>query len=300
MGFPVADFSRVFVNYSFEQVKVLDLNPAYQSPEILNRNPFLADSLLIGQGGTRTISKIVPSFSFNTVDHPIFPTTGRRLTASFDFAGPGGDTFFIKPTIEGVGFWRLTPRMSVGSRAQVQYIRPYGDTKQLPIFEKLIQGGEYSIRGYDIRSVGPRDINSGIVLGGNKSVLFNAEYILQIAGPVRLVMFYDAGQVRDIGEKFGMQEDILEVVPPPLPPLVDPLAFTGFVDPNAPDATTRSIGRQSAFKTSTGAEIRFFMPVLNVPFRLIFAYNPQRGGVLRNNLQPARKFTFRFAVGSTF
>ena len=300
MGFPVADFSRVFVNYSFEQVKVLDLNPAYQSPEILNRNPFLADSLLIGQGGTRTISKIVPSFSFNTVDNPIFPTTGRRLTASFDFAGPGGDTFFIKPTIEGVGFWRLTPRMSVGSRAQFQYIRPYGDTKQLPIFEKLIQGGEYSIRGYDIRSIGPRDINSGIVLGGNKSVLFNAEYILQVAGPVRLVMFYDAGQVRDIGQSFGMQEDILEVVPPTPPLLIDPLAFTGFVDPNAPDATTRSIGRQSAFKTSTGAEIRFFMPVLNVPFRLIFAYNPQRGGVLRNNLQPARKFTFRFAVGSTF
>ena len=35
-----------------------------------------------------------------------------------------------------------------------------------------------------------------------------------------------------------------------------------------------------AFKTSTGLELRFFMPVLNVPFRLIFAMNPQRDGVL--------------------
>ncbi len=300
MGFPVADFSRVFVNYSYEQVKVLDLNTAYTNPVLLARNPFLADSLLIGQGGTRTISKIVPSFSFNTVDNPIFPSTGRRLTASFDYAGPGGDTFFVKPTLEGVGFWRLTPRMSVGSRAQFQYIRPYGSTKQLPIFEKLIQGGEYSIRGYDIRSVGPRDINSGIVLGGNKSVLFNAEYLIQVAGPVRLVLFYDAGQVRDIGDKFGMKEDILEVVPPALPLLYDPTVFGGLIDPNAAGATTRSIGRQSAFKTSTGAEIRFFMPVLNVPFRLIFAYNPQRGGVLTNSLLPAKRFTFRFAVGSTF
>jgi hypothetical protein len=41
------------------------------------------------------------------------------------------------------------------------------------------------------------------VLGGNKSLLFNAEYMISIAGPVRLVLFYDAGQVRDIGEKFG-------------------------------------------------------------------------------------------------
>ena len=31
------------------------------------------------------------------------------------------------------------------------------------------------------------------------------------------------------------------------------------------------------------------MPVLNVPFRLIFATNPSRGGVLDNNLQPEKK-----------
>jgi hypothetical protein len=28
--------------------------------------------------------------------------------------------------------------------------------------------------------------------------------------------------------------------------------------------------------------------------------NPQRGNVLDNNLEPAKRFTFRFAVGSTF
>ena len=54
------------------------------------------------------------------------------------------------------------------------------------------------------------------------------------------------------------------------------------------------------FKTSTGAEIRFFMPVLNVPFRLIAAWNPQREGVFNNQFQPQKAFTFRFAVGSTF
>jgi hypothetical protein len=42
------------------------------------------------------------------------------------------------------------------------------------------------------------------------------------------------------------------------------------------------------------------MPVLNVPFRLIFAMNPQREGVLDNRFQPAKSFVFRFAVGSTF
>jgi hypothetical protein len=37
-----------------------------------------------------------------------------------------------------------------------------------------------------------------------------------------------------------------------------------------------------------------------VPFRLIFAYNPQRFGVLNSQLQPQQGFQFRFAVGSTF
>jgi hypothetical protein len=66
------------------------------------------------------------------------------------------------------------------------------------------------------------------------------------------------------------------------------------------DIQTEIIGDRSAFKSSTGVEVRFFMPVLNVPFRLIFAYNPSRGGVLNNQLQPQKAFQFRFAVGSTF
>jgi hypothetical protein len=82
--------------------------------------------------------------------------------------------------------------------------------------------------------------------------------------------------------------------------LTDPFATSSLTDPNAPLPTVESIGERSAFKTSTGAEVRFFMPVLNVPFRLIFAFNPQRGGVFNNDLSPAKNFTFRFAVGSTF
>jgi outer membrane protein insertion porin family len=140
---------------------------------------------------------------------------------------------------------------------------------------------------------------SQIVLGGNKSLLFNAEYQITIAGPVRLVLFYDAGQVRDFGQSFLWMEDLTEVVRPALPTLLGPVA-DALQDPNAPGPTTRVVGRTSAFKTSTGVELRFFMPVLNVPFRLIYAWNPQRGGVLDNDLQPAESSTFKFSVGTTF
>jgi outer membrane protein insertion porin family len=260
IGFPVADFSRMFLSYSLQQVSVKDVNPLYLDPAVIGRNPFLQDALLSGEGGRRTISKVTPSFVHNTIDNPIFPTTGRRYTASIDVAGIGGNVNYLKPRLEGVWMFQHTRRTSIGFRGQLEYIHPYASTTVLPIFEKLFLGGEYSVRGYDIRSIGPRDPITGIVIGGDKSLLFNAEYLITIAGPVRLVLFYDAGQVPDDGTRYAWEN----------------------------------------FKTSTGAEIRFFMPVLNVPFRLIFAHNPQREGVYDNNLQPAKKYTFKFAVGSTF
>ena len=180
----------MFVNYSYEHVKVEDLNPRVTDPRYPGGNPFLADSLLIGQGGQRTISKIGPSYVYNTVDSPIFPTRRRALHARrVDVAGLGGNTKFFNPRGEIVRYWAQTRRTSLGFRASVEYIRPLGRTSVLPIFEKMFHGGEYRIRGFDIRTIGPRDPISGVVIGGNKSVLGNVEYLINIAGPVRLVLF---------------------------------------------------------------------------------------------------------------
>jgi len=197
-----------------------------------------------------------------------------------------------------VQYWKQSNRMSLGVRAQYQYIHTFTGIQELPIFEKLYLGGEYSVRGFDIRSIGPQGPN-GVVIGGNKSLLFNIEENFAIAGPVHAILFYDAGQVRDVGQSFAWHEDQLKVVPPPVPLLIDPLKTVALNDPTVGN-TIINQGQVSAFKTSTGAEVRFFMPVLNVPFRLIFAYNPQRAGVLDNTLQPQKAFQFRFAVGSTF
>jgi outer membrane protein insertion porin family len=298
-GWPLGNgFTRMFTNYSYERVRVTEVAALYNDPLVLARNPFLRDAVLTGSGGERIISKVVPSIVHNTVDQPIFPTTGRRLTASIDLAGLGGNTNFVKPMGEAVYFWKQANRLTLGMRGQIEYIHPYGSTRELPIYEKLVLGGEYTVRGFDLRTIGPTD-PSGLVLGGNKSLLFNVEQAISIAGPVRLIFFYDAGQVRDYGQSFTIMEEVQANVIPD-PPLLAPFN-TGveLTDPNAPPPATFTV-RRSAFKTSTGAEVRFFMPVLNVPFRLIFAYNPQRAGVLDNSLQPQKAFQFRFAVGTTF
>ncbi|MDP6579768.1 MAG: BamA/TamA family outer membrane protein, partial [Vicinamibacterales bacterium] len=110
------------------------------------------------------------------------------------------------------------------------------------------------------RSIGPSDPATGLVIGGNKSLLFNAEYLIKIADPVRLLFFYDAGQVADFGQTFS----------------------------------------NDLFRTSTGIEFRFFMPVINVPVRLIYAWNPQREGILNDRFRLQEPTVFKFAMGTTF
>jgi outer membrane protein insertion porin family len=303
MGFPIGrGFTRMFTSYSYERVRVTDIADYYTAnAQALESNPFLADTLLIGENGQRIISRVTPSIVYNSVDQPIFPNTGKRLTASIDLAGIGGNTNFYKPLLESIWYLKQNSRMSLGIRGQFQYIHNFTGPENLPIFERLSMGGEYTVRGYDFRTIGPQDPITGLVLGGNKSLLLNVEQNFNIASAVRLILFYDAGQVRDVGDAFSWKEPAIERIIPTPPILFDPLASQILTDPNALNATTfRTNGLQTAFKTSTGAEVRFFMPVLNVPFRLIFAYNPQRAGVLNNNFLPQGAFAFRFAVGTTF
>ena len=305
IGLPAGAWNRVFLSYSYQRVKVFDVNVAYLDPNVLNNNPYLADSLLIGAGGKRTVSKISPSFVSSTINEPIFPSSGHKYTFGLDVAGLGGNTNYVTSSAEVIQYVKFSNRVSLGLRGQTQYIRPYGSTTQLPIFEKIFIGGEYSMRGFDLRSVGPRDAQTGLVTGGNKNLLFNAEFVVTVAGPVRVLAFFDAGQVRDIGEKFGWKENVYQQTStggPTIPLLFDPSVTQILSDPNVPKAviTNTVLGQRDAFKTSTGLELRFFMPVVNVPFRLIAAFNPARGGVFDNNLVLSKRFTFRFAVGTTF
>ena len=277
-GVPLALFTRLFLTYSLENSKAgrseyygryfgSDYN---LSNTYLSQNPFLADALYWGTGGRRTVSKVTPQLRHNTVDHPIFPSQGKSLSLALELAGAGGNTKFVKPILEATLYRPHLSRTIFGARVQYRHLQA-GNPDSIPIFERLWLGGEYSIRGFDIRRVGPtlaevrpesasNPYERLIIMGGNKSLLLNLEYQFVLGGPVRLVTFYDAGQVQDFGREFSMND----------------------------------------FRTSTGVELRFFMPMLNVPFRLIYYYNPQLEGVYNDRYQPQERHGFRFAMGTTF
>jgi outer membrane protein insertion porin family len=213
----------------------------------------LFDPFFFGEEGRRRESTLSPSLVHNSVDNPYTPRSGKKFTFTPQLAGGplGGTVNYFKPDVEFIWYIPHFKKTALGIRAQGSYIKPYGSTNALPYYQRFFLGGETQIRGVNIRTVGP--IVDNRALGGNKFVLFNGEYYFDVGGPLRLLLFFDAGQAYLEGQNIDL----------------------------------------SQLRTSTGVELRFIMPVLNVPFRLIYAWNPNR-----DQFQP--KSTFKFAVGTTF
>jgi outer membrane protein insertion porin family len=248
-GWNFRQFTRLFVSYGYE---VIDTASSKALQESLGGGDIRAAIPILDEG-RHTQSSITPTLVYNTVDNPYAPRSGMRLTASYQYAGGvlGGTTDFVKPELEGILYIPVTRRTAFGFRAQAGWIRNYSSSP-LPYYLRFFLGGDTQIRGTELRSVGPMNDNNA-PLGGNKFVLFNGEYYLDIVRNVRALLFHDAGQA--FTEK-------------------DPINL-----------------RQ--LRTSTGAELRITLPMIGVPFRLIYAWN-----IYRDTTQPAR--TFRFAVGTTF
>ena len=270
---------------------------------MLAGNPFLEDSLLIGPGRRADDQQDRSELRLQHRRPPDLPDVRLALHAVDGLGGHRRQHGTSESASRRIRYFPIGARRrtSLGFRAQASSIAPTAAPSRCRSSRGCSSAASTACAA-STSAPSARAIQvTKLVVGGNKSLLFNVEYLITIAGPVRLVLFYDAGQVRARGESFGWKRaghaDHVPRARSSRTRATSIRPFNPFLRVPAGDHRDR---RASAFKTSTGAEIRFFMPVLNVPFRLIFAANPSRGGVLDNNLQPEKKWKFRFAVGSTF
>ena len=300
-GVPLGNFTRMFANYSYQHVSVSELQHGLYRPDGAAPQPVPAGFAAHRPGRRAGHQQDHAEPRAQHGGQPDLPDLGQARTRCRSSSPASAAT----PTSTS----RISRASGSGSRTRgCRSARtPTSSTSTSSRGPRRCRSSRSSSSAASTAfaastsaASGRRDPLTGLVLGGNKSLLFNLEQSITIAGPVRAILFYDAGQVRDTGERFSWWEDIRQPVVPSGVILTDPNQPLALIDPNAPPPQFTTVGRQSAFKTSTGVEIRFFMPVLNVPFRLIFYYDPQRGGVRDNNLQPQQAYGFRFAVGSTF
>jgi outer membrane protein insertion porin family len=260
--------------------------------------------------GIRT-SKVTPSFTYNSVNHPITPTAGKEFFISTAFAGSvlGGNVNTFEPTFDAKYFRKgLRPGHVIGMHILARFLTGYGG-KVAPPFTRYYMGGENDIRGFDIWGISPivflpteasvyvynpdgtqrmqKQVINGVTQfapvsmtipsyqltfpGGDTSIVTNFEYRIPIVGPLTLAIFADAGI-----DKLALPSQ-LRLNPGRIDQLNAEFPQAGFTGNAYIAPGTQKI------RASTGLELQVLMPVVNAPFRLYWAYNPL---IFRGYLQP--------------
>ena len=176
IGKSLSEHDWAGLNYNFASIKVSD---------VVSTSSYLKEE-------TRVTSRISPTFVRDTRDDFLNPSTGSRHVVRFSLAGLGGAKFH-KMSYETAHYWPIVGKLVGMLHGEISWADGYGD-ESLPIFERYYMGGPKSLRGYTLKNVGPKDV-SGNPLGGNQSLLLNAELQYPFTKGFRGFVFYDRGNL---------------------------------------------------------------------------------------------------------
>lgn len=201
-------YEKLFNRWSLEEVRI-GAEYRLEDSEISDINRHSPPTVVASQGRTIT-SSIRPIISRNTLNSFVDPTRGSSQEVSFEYAGLGGQSEFIKFDAKTRHFWPVYKSPTLGTfvysiGGTLGYGQGYhgaiGD--ELPLYERFFPGGINSVRGFKTRTLGPRErvfdaqgeeVNTDPI-GGSRQLIVNNEFIFPIVEQLGLkgVLFFDAG-----------------------------------------------------------------------------------------------------------
>jgi len=151
-GWDWSEFLRQTVRYNLSDEDIFDIKST-------------SSNAIKAQDGTELSSVISQSIAYDRRDSSINPTDGYAIQLQNDLAGLGGDAQYLRTRLN-VGYYRPIGEDLVASvTGEVGYIN--GFDYNVRITDAFFLGGA-NLRGFRARSVGPRDLDTGDFLGGNK------------------------------------------------------------------------------------------------------------------------------------
>jgi outer membrane protein insertion porin family len=185
LGFPLGfdDFTKGYIKYTYDDSDISDVSD--------DASVAIKDMI-----GSNVTSSITLAIKRDSRDRPWNTSKGSVNSASFEYAGLGGDVAFYKYLGSTAWYFPMFWETVFLVRGRIGYVTKASGGK-LPVYQKFTLGGINTVRGFDYGSISPRDPLTGDRIGGEKMMVYNLEYrfpLLKEQGLVGLV-FFDAGNV---------------------------------------------------------------------------------------------------------
>jgi len=232
-------------------------------------------------------SSVRPMLTYDTRNNQLFPTSGAFLQASMELGSSllGSQNRFVRWQGTARFYYPLTADESVvlrfnGQAGLVTSPSPHG----VPLFQRFFLGGILDLRGFPLRSVGPRlplpssldpsapAIPNGAVIGGNLMYYQNLELELPILKAINLrgVIF------TDLGNAWNTERQYCHAAP---------AARGGVIDP------CFSPGSLMNVRTSWGFGVRWLSPMGPLRFEWGFPFK---------RMPYEQPMDFQFTIGNAF
>lgn len=131
-------------------------------------------------------------------DSAIYTTSGTTHRLFGEVSVPGGDLNYYKASYAQKWFYPISETFTLLLNGEFGIGGGYAG-KPLPFFKNFFAGGNNSVRGYDLNTLGPKD-ERGLALGGDRRVVGNVEVLFPVPfmkddRSLRLSVFMDGGTV---------------------------------------------------------------------------------------------------------
>jgi outer membrane protein insertion porin family len=158
-----------------------------------------------------TVSGPSTSLVNDTRDDPVDPHRGHFASADVQLSSKalGGDSF-LKAFLQASHYERVAARLVLALSARLGLAGTFGDAPELlPRPDRFYAGGDYSIRGFELDTVGPLTPGSTGELeptGGNAVVIGSAELRLDAGRFFSLAAFTDIGNVYAVVSRLDLTD----------------------------------------------------------------------------------------------
>ena len=159
------------------------------------------------------LSKVGFQLLRDTRDKLVNTTRGNRIELITEVTSDafGGEADYYKLEARGSQFVPLFDAQNqvLAVIARAGTMDAFGETSEVPFYDRFYLGGPYTLRGFEYREVGPKKTagiggTDRVPVGGDSYGFLSLEYSLDIVEPLRFAVFYDAGFVNDGSFAFGM------------------------------------------------------------------------------------------------